>query len=926
MKKTMYKIKSVIPDVVWAEFAHLFAIIAAVVRDENGDLDPDYLQQAHCAFNAIIKMAHERRTTPIPVQFDKVVVNTANQSILSNVMGIELGKRLATTNMISVSHKMFRTILAELPWQVADMNQANANRRIELLQKLMLERLVGAGIEIVDAVGGRTRYGFITATPSQQKEGGMYMGKANVLASEPVQKALNFGRIFKEFNENVPTNAVEWLKNNALLATPATPTEYSIRKIIVMKAVKVKRMFKNVCRINPDGTMTHLDEAELEQELFDGQILTLVTGQIRGWCIKGFGVGLYAELINPDAVVIDIDGNERRIGDNIAICTDSCWKAKKFFASYAEFCDAAEAIAQYIPDFDKLWIVRQPEEVDEDGEEVDYGRRLSRQTTQQWVNATTAELLHLTRKTRESLNKMKTYDGLVRLASEQAKPLAKRSDMAGLVEALPEIVLTEAVQDWAKAKYLRKQLDAAANKLNVPGNYPYIAMDPVAMVQILVEGHNPNEEGLGVLKAGEVFNQKYKDGQKLFAVRYPANYQTGVVLTNRIVEVFKKLGDVAVLPLYGDTIIREDGDFDGDEMMFSPDKLVIKLTERMIEEFHPELIDFPHGRKTDMVPWGTRESRVQDIANALWRAMRYNEVGIYSNMSVRCMHLGKIEECKMMHVMAILCLDMVKGTEVSAELLAAAEGIRSSVNKLCRGAMPHNQRYRDQRKKITGRKYMEPSNDTPDTISRMIMTTGDYTFDANGHELLDAWKLMTDGGSISTRKGVMPEELAQAFLESYSRTDIGVDDLKVYQAIKNGEAIGVADVLRAGFANEASMAYSFTGDSLNDKKMAYRELIREICFTIGRDRGLTDEELKARVVNYAAGIVAKSASGVHDEKKNEFAMFVLRVFAVDFLRNVERNKGISSYEGFEARREAAQKKEDFDDSVMDESAQDLSID
>ena len=927
MKKTMYKIKSIIPEIVWAEFARLFAIIAAVVRDDEGNLDPEYIQNAHSAFNAIIKLAYDRKASPISVQFDKVAVNTANQSILSNAMGIELGRRLATTNMISVSHKMFRTILAELPWQVADMNQVNANRRIELLQKLMLERLVGAGIEIVDAVGGKTRYGFITATPSQQKEGGMYMGKASVLATEPVQKALNFGRLFKDFNENVPTNAVEWLKNNALLATPATPTEYSIRKIIVMKAVKVKRMFKNVCRVNKDGTMTHLAEAELEQELFDGQMLTLVSGQIRGWCIKGFGVGLYAELIDPNTVVIDIDGNERRISDNIAICTDSCWKAKKFFSSYNAFCDAAEEIAQYIPDFDKIWVVRQPEEVDEDGEEVDYGRRLSRQTTQQWVNATTSELLHLTRKTRESLNKMKTYDGLVRLASEQAKPLAKRSDLAGLIEALPEIVLTDAVQDWAKAKYLRKQLDAAANKLNVPGNYPYIAMDPVAMVQVLVKGRNPMDEDLGVLKAGEVFNQKYKDGQKLFAVRYPANYQTGVVLVNRIIDIFRKLGDVAVLPVYGDTIIREDGDFDGDEMMFSPDKLVIKLTERMIEEFHPELIDFPHGRKTDMVPWGTRESRVQDIANALWRAMRYNEVGIYSNMSVRCMHLGKIEECKMMHVMAILCLDMVKGTEVDAKLLAKAEEIRSKVNRVCGGAMPYNQIFRDQRKKITGRKYMEPSNDTPDTISRMVMMTGDYSFDADGHELLDTWKMMTNGESIATRKGVMPEELAQAFVESYSRSNMDAENLKIYRAIQNGEPIGIAELLNAAFINEASMVYSFAGESLNDKKIAYRELIRDICFSIGRNRDLSDEELKNRVVNYAASVVVNSASRhIHEEKKNEYAMFVLRVFAVDFLRNVEKNRGILSFESFEARREAAQKNEDFDDSAMDESAQNLSID
>lgn len=925
MKNNMYKIPAIIPEVIWDEYNHLFSIISAVEYDESGDLDPDYLANATKAFNSVIRKAHSEKNTPISVDWNKLVVNTAKQSILSNIMQIACGKRLATRNMISVSHRLFQTILARMPWQVADLNQMNAIRRMELLQKLVMYRMVYAGITIVDAVGGTERYGFIVATPSQQKCGGMYMGNARIMSLEHVQRALNFGRTFKTFNEEVPSDAVEWLKANALSATPAEPTEYSIRDIIVMPAVKVKHMFKNVCRIDENGVITHLDEAELEQELIDGQMLTLVTGQARGWCIKGLGIGLYAELIDPDAVVIDIDGKERRIGDAVAICTDSCWKAKKFFSSYSEFCDVAEELAEYIPGFDKLWIVREADELDEDGEEVDYGRRLSRQATQQWVHATTAQLLNLTRRSRNSLNKMKTYDGLVRLASEQAKPLAKRSDLAGLVEALPELVLTDGMQDWAATKYEKKQLDAAASRLNVPGNYPFIAMDPVAMKQVLVDGRNPLEEGLGVLQAGEVCNMKYKDGQKLFAVRYPANYQTAVVLKNRRIDIFAALGEVAILPMYGDTIIREDGDFDGDEMMFSPDELIIRLTEQMIDEFHPELIDFPHGKKAKMDVWGTRENRFEQIAEALWRAMRYNEVGIYSNMAVRCMHLHKMEECIMMHVMAILCLDMVKGAEVSAKLIETAEKIRASINTLCNGAMPYNQIFRDKRKGITGRKYLAPSNDTVDTISRMIMTTGDYSFDAEGHELFNAWKLMTDGGSDITRMGTLPEELAQAFVESYSRSDVNTDDLAVYRKIKNGERIGVAELMQAAATNEASMVYTCDGDTVNDKKAAYRELIREIAFALGRDSGLTDEELKSRVVNWAAKIAVTGAGARHG-KTARYSMFVMRVFAIDFLRNVERNNGVAAEDSFEVRRELAANGDDNDDSVMEISDEELEID
>lgn len=914
MKSNMFKLVSVTPVVLWKEYAPLFNVIANVKYDDDHHLNDEYRMNAHKAFNAIIVKMNNDKANPFVVNKAECVVNTARQSILSNILGVECGKRIATTNMISVSHRLFNTVLANLPWQVADLNQENANRRIELLQKLVMKRLTGAGIDLVDEEGNKTHYAFVVSTPSQQKTGGMYMGKADVMALPVVQAAMNFGYTFAEFNSEVPTNAVEWLKANALSATPADATEYSLRDVIVMPAVKVKQLFENVARVDANGNIAHLDVAELELEKFDGQIITKFNGQARGLAgFKGFGMNLY-DMINPDAVVVDIDGKQRRIGDAVAICTDSCWKNKKFFKSYEAYCDEAERLAQYIPNVDKIWIVREAAQLDEDGEEADYGRKLSRQATQQWQNATLAQLTNLTRKTRNDLNKLKTYDGLVRSAAELAKPIAQRSDFAGLVEALPNIVVTDAVQDWAKTRYERKQLNAAANRIHVNGNYPYICMDPIAMIQVLVEGRDPMSEDLGLLKAGEVYNGKYKDGQKLFAVRYPANYQTAVVLKNRIFDVYRNLGDVAVLPYYGDTIIREDGDFDGDEMMFCPDDIVIRLTEQMISTYKPELIDFPHGKKVPLVAWGNRNNRFDQIAEALWRAMRYNQVGVYSNMAVRCMHLGKMNECMLMHVMAILCLDMVKGTEVPQELIAKAENIRSQINSLCkvdgRAAMPWNQIFRDKLKGVSDRKYLDPSNDTVDTISRLVMTTGKYTFDAQGHELMDDWRLMTNGSSFSTRKGVIPEEMAQAFIESYEHFEMNDVHTKVYAKLRNREAIGLTELMHAAALNESVMQFTCAGESIEDKKASYRALVREMAFSLGANSDVSKEEMQNRVVNFAA-LTAVRESDVR------VAMFVLRVFALDFLRNVERNTGVDHFDSFEFRREAA-KNTNADESVMDE--------
>ena len=927
MKSNMYKIYSIVSSIIFAPYTPFFKIIEAVVRNDDNTLNEEYRMNAHAAFNTIIKMMYNDQDKPFAVKRSDCVVNTARQSIMSNILGCECGSRKTTDKVISVSHKLFNTVLATLPWQVADLNQVNANVRIEKLQKLVMQRLVSAGIDVIEDNGKVTHYGFIVATPSQQKTGGMYMGKAEVMALPVVQKALNFGRLFGEFNHEIPANATEWLKANALSATPADPTEYNLRDVIVMKAVKVKRLFKRVARVNDNGSITHLTEAELEQELFDGQMLWLKkvpSGQLRGWCFKAFGIrgDLLIDLVDgwEDIVVTDIDSKQRRLGDAVGICTDSCWKGSKFFKTYEEYVRTAEELAQYIPDFNKIWIVREAGEIDElTGETVDFGRRLSRQATQQWVDATLAQLTHLTRKTRLALNKMKTYDGLRKLASESAKPLEKRSDMAGLIEALPELVLTEGMQDWAKAKYEKKQLNAAANRLSVSGNYPYIAMDPWAMIQVLCLGRDPMDEDLGFLKAGEVCNFKFKNEQKLFAIRYPANYQTGTVVINKIVEAFRAMGDVAILPYYGDLIIREDGDFDGDEMMFCPDELVIRLTEEMIAKYKPELIDFPHGRKAEMKPFGDRSNRFDEIANTLWRSMKFNLVGVYSNMSVRCMHLGKIDDCILMHVMAILCLDMVKGTAVPEGILKTAESIRQRINKMCNGAMPWNQIFRDQLKGISGRKYMEPSNDTVDTIARLIMTTGEYTFDADGHEMMDEWRQMqSPDRNQSTRKGVMPQDLAEEFCELFSRDDIDEDMLSVYRNIKAGRPIGVAELLQAAYVNESAMVYTCPGADVEDKKAVYRELIREVAFKLGAGQDLSDDELKVRVINWAAQ-TAVTGRGVKKEKQGKYAMFVMRTFALDFLHNIEANRGIKPSETFEARRKTAEEEakamRDFENGV-----------
>lgn len=200
MKTNMFKIISVTSSVLWKEYAPHFKVLAAVKRDEHGKIDENVLADAHAVFNAIIRKMNAEKDMPFTVHREECMTNTARQSLLSNIFFVKCGTRQVTENMISVAHNLFRTPISTMPKEVADLNPDVAERRIELLQKMVMKRLTSRGIDIIEKDGTKKHYGFIVATPSQQKNGGMYMGLDKVMSMEPVQKALNFGWLFNEFN------------------------------------------------------------------------------------------------------------------------------------------------------------------------------------------------------------------------------------------------------------------------------------------------------------------------------------------------------------------------------------------------------------------------------------------------------------------------------------------------------------------------------------------------------------------------------------------------------------------------------------------------------------------------------------------------------------------------------------------------------
>lgn len=929
MNKASYKLRSIYSNTLFGEdYNKLFAALK-VERDENNELNAEQLAIARNAFNALVLRVNLDAAKPFEVNIKDCFVNNGKQSIASDVMMVEYGRMAPTTRMISVHHALFNTMLAKACWQVAGNDQRQAVARIEAVEKAILDRLVSSGVLLKTATG-EIRYGFLGATPSQKKTGSCYMGEAGIMALEPVQKALNAGRLFKEFNETMKTDAVELTTMNSYMFTPSAPTSYRMHDIIVMDSIAIKQTFKKICRIGDDGKLHRLTDAELEVTKFDGMVLFVLNGQLRGWMFKGYGCDKDAvikycieiEGHDPDEIIIDKYGVEHRFSDVVGITTTDAWKGSKYFGTYQEYLNVLDELVNYFPNIDKVWVVREAG-VNEEGEDIaDFGRTLSRQTTQQFMNASLAELAALTKYSRNHLKRLKTFDGLKKSLGEEAKPLQERSDFAALIDYCPELELADTVQTYSKTVWTNEKTKACSNKIRIGGNYPYIIMDPVAMAQILIFHHDPNEQGLGLLKGNEVNNTKYRDNVKLFSIRYPSNYMTATVVINRRFQVFDSLGEVAVISYYGDWIIRQDGDFDGDEAMFSPNKLLIKLTEQMIARYQPELIDFPHGRKSEKAVFGTRANRNKQIAECLWRAMKFNTVGIYSNLAVACFYLKDMDSAIMAHVMAILSIDMVKGVQVPQGIINKAEAIQKRIRKEMQYCMPWNQQFRDALKHITGRAYLAcDKSSTPDMIASLICSdVGEYAFDGQGHVLTgDTMLAIMNGSNMSTRQGVVPAEFAAAMRDAFSRTDKNAEDLEFYRKLANGQKVGIKDILEAAAINESAMVYSCPGETVNDKRIEYRKMIRHICLNLGSNEDWTTkdgvlipiDERHARVVNYAAKLFINGI-GDTEEDRSRIGMFVGRTFAIDFINNYEANNSITGDDTLEARRQIAMLAETID--------------
>lgn len=893
-----------------------------------------WLQQGKALYSQFAQFI-KNKNGKFSVDVRNCMINNVAASQMSDIMGVEYGVKTPCKEMCKLSYDITGTF--RVYWKFMGQSQEEADRKMHDLRGYVIEHLLREGAELTDGDVVIGDYALLASNNSQQKQGCATMGEVETM--KRTETLREFGWVFEEALEHRPDNAAEWLKRNATLTTPSKVTKIkcvdkngnvtfrtvSIKRILMMNDVDVEQMFNNVTTI--DGKQfTTAKQKKMKVTKFDGQGVWLIEGapttQERGAAIKAMIVA------KPDyplpEFAIDIMGNKVRVADYDVIMTKSCWKAAKMGMNWYEFRDKVTEMAKTCEGYDLLRSVRYSDR--EIGDEEN-PRNLARQATQQIVKMLDGEEEQLTRKTRKWLKNHKKYWNILAELGELSKPVGERSALARLFNKFPELVMHPYIQQYLRNAWNAKKDKACSGRLRTKGVYPYICQDPIAMIQILLEGRSPYDNDLGVLPEGYVNLPKVKEGREMYCVRYPANYLVGMVVKQMNCPEFRNLGNIAVLPYYGDMIVRADGDFDGDEMLFLFDQLMISMMKRIINDFKPSLIDFPHGKVDCSKPFGTKENFIYEVAEALVRAQEFNLVGRYSNLAVICLQQASLAKdsatlckwlnaAKIAHVGAIVCLDMVKGANVPEEL----QNLLKNLNKSVRAAfkMPWNQLF--SHPELAEEDVEARTNSTQDKIAGCICDdVGQFEVDFED-ETPVVWESnmllgMTPSGiDITSVKTFVVEDEDVRRISGCHFDD--TSDSTTWVKMINGEAIGWKEWIELGWHNASALLWKMTGVDMAEKRNDLYSYVRRVLIKSISNNAWTrkDGEEYTLLEKYASlvttviesafeyrvkdgkvvteyidknGKVRRYGNNMDAEKKGSYAMFILRVFAKDILALIE---------------------------------------
>ncbi len=945
-----FGLRALDPDVLMREYETYIMQLNDLKKQlyKDGEVNMDVVTKGRSVFEALWNLVYESDNKRIPFRAKEkeCKTNRMSRSIGSDIFRINYESKKPTDEWITVGHGI-QEMFNISPW-FCGANMKKGQKRLDDFQKMVEHRLGNAGLVLTTRDDKEVFYVGFAASASHQKTERLIMAKAESMKKH--EKAIWFALTFSEIL-GLSVNGAQIWKMRANLLRPircelktAAGRVLTLNDLQLVPDIVVKRHIENartVGIVDENGEIMHDGPADVEKTMADGTVLytgrdgkqklgkLAQHGQLTGYGEKG-------KVDDGTSVIEEAARLEGKpIPDNLKplIAGEGVWKFDKVGISFEEFVQRVNVLSKDYPGLNKLYLIREGDELEDDVKV----RRLTRSLIQQWIHLDAADIRDLTARSRKQLKKMKTLKGAIDFMAENGH--SERSLLGQVFNKAPWLVMNSAIKKHLENRYIMKQTEAASCKLRTKGSYPYIQEDLVAVAQIWVFGADKDRMDLGVLKAGEISVADAPNGKKILAIRFPANYQTAAVRVNRSFKnVFASCASTCMISFYDDILIRQDGDVDGDEMAIILNEIAIRATERMYEEFNPPVIVFAHGGKAPKEVLGNRGKLIETMYNDLWKAKKYDGVGKYANLATLCCHFaslayaeGRIADMQMFlnqmslaSTGAILSIDQVKGNDVSEDLIERLESISKSIGQLAQAEwkkafpemaermkapvrpMPYTQQFV---KGLPAIECMGESVALCDQISGFVMRdTGKFELQAgkavwNTAEAKRALLSFPGYRVTAVRKAPLTGTVLNSLADNWFN-DKNPADANTFAAIRAGQPVGQKDLLLLLWRNACALEFRMEGENLRAKKEEYYKVVRDILYTqacatkwvAGDGHVFTDAEKKFSVVNSAVAdaLCLGVPNGVSEDKLGSYAIFVLKVFAKEVLWSLERSNPDSS--------------------------------
>ena len=895
-----FSVRTFEKEAVWAPYMKDILALRAYRYDKN---DPNARARAVERLNELKEKLFAPQ--PLVIYQKEGRITRLSRFMLADVFGVDYEAKRPVTQFVVIEHGVQE--LFQFDWHLFGNEALEALANRDKFQQDIMDKFGYYGAKIVNNVGSYL-YGGIAASASHQKKEKILMGERETMRAH--SKFLWFGKTLSEYYRNKNTGASYWKERaneiRPMMKPFVTKTGDYITAKDILFVKDVKKLYHIlIARVFGEGKGACYTDREADEEVIlgDGALLLLVEMAFNGQAtlpgLKAMAVDATSsveEVCRKHGIKLEdfmnlevegLDGEMHRIGDYKAVCGEGCWKFDKEFANFQDYMNWLEDMAKAYPGIDRLYLLRQSEEIE--GEEK--YRYFTRTLLQQFMYITDEEKKQLTAKAITGLQRDKTFSGAVRKMAGMWKTEEEKSPVEKIFEAYPTLVLNRNIQEYLKGSWIRRQVRALSGKFRTEGQYPYIMQDPVALLEVWLLGLDPNDPDLGVLKGDEMSIAEVPDGKEVVGVRFPANFQTAKVMTNRVHEAFESCGEVAIISIHSDVLIRQDGDVDGDEMCILYSKLVINIVKRMNATFKPPVVLFKHGTKADPVVFTDYKTFIHETYSALWRAKRYDQVGIYANLATACAYLASIAyvesgfnaddknvKLRLLQMSAastgaILAIDQVKGNDTDPALIKWLEAIRKDVAKafsdiirptfmadIPDAAQGEARKELEKEANLKARTVRYPfvhryvtmaknnavsaesclpadeRNICDSTTLYIYEQTGEYVFDYEGlfFDVDECYRLFTDARMRKIWKTVYTapvsrESLALLNDNKFNRSNEA--DRPVIDKMNRGEKVGQKDLLVMMYHNKNAMAYHMEGENLEAKEREYYADCRAILFS-----------------------------------------------------------------------------------------------